>query len=63
MRQFAVKIIALQWIFAFVLFGVFLVASLHASSTKYTGRDSLFRRIAHPEATDRERQPLLNEDA
>jgi hypothetical protein len=63
LRQFAVKIIALQWIFAFVIFGLFLVTSLYISSTKYYGRDSLFRRIAHPEASDRERQPLLNEEA
>ncbi|KAJ5143011.1 uncharacterized protein N7515_001798 [Penicillium bovifimosum] len=61
LRQVAVKIIALQWIFAFVVFGVFLVVSVYISSTKATGRDSLFRRVAHPESTDREREPLLNE--
>lgn len=60
LRQFAIKIIGLQWIFAFVVFGVFLVVSLYISATKSTGRDSLFRRVAHPE-TDREREPLLNE--
>lgn len=37
--------------------------SLSVSGASYTGRDSLFRRVAHPESTDRERQPLLNEDA
>ncbi|KAJ5580065.1 uncharacterized protein N7459_006050 [Penicillium hispanicum] len=61
LRQFALKVIALQWIFAFVIFAVFLVVSIYISTTKYTGRDSLFRRVAHPEASDRERQPLLNE--
>ncbi|CAG8041568.1 unnamed protein product [Penicillium olsonii] len=60
LRQFAIKIIGLQWIFAFVVFGVFLVVSLYISATKSTGRDSLFRRVAHPES-DREREPLLNE--
>jgi len=60
-RQFSVKIIALQWIFAFVIFGIFTVISLYISSTKYYGRDSLFRRVAQPE-TDRERQPLLNDE-
>ncbi|KAJ5935594.1 hypothetical protein N7466_005141 [Penicillium verhagenii] len=60
-QQFSIKIIALQWIFAFVVFAVFLVTSLYISTTKYTGRDSLFRRVAHPESSDRERQPLLNE--
>jgi hypothetical protein len=60
-QQVSIKIIALQWIFAFVVFGVFLSVSLYISTTKYTGRDSLFRRIAHPESADREREPLLNE--
>ncbi|KAJ5631603.1 uncharacterized protein N7484_011703 [Penicillium longicatenatum] len=60
-QQFSIKIIALQWIFAFVVFAVFTVVSLYISTTKYTGRDSLFRRVAHPESSDRERQPLLNE--
>ncbi|KAJ5734287.1 hypothetical protein N7493_003073 [Penicillium malachiteum] len=62
-QQFSIKIIALQWIFAFTIFGVFLFVSLYISTTKYAGRDSLFRRVAHPESTDRERQPLLNEEA
>lgn len=61
LRQFAIKIIGLQWIFAFVVFGVFLVVSLYISATTYTGRDSLFRRVAQPESSDREREPLLNE--
>lgn len=63
LRQIAIKIIALQWIFAFVVFAVFLVTSIYISTTKYYGRDSLFRSVAHPDATDRERQPLLNEEA
>jgi hypothetical protein len=40
---------------------MFLAVSLYISTTKYTGRDSLFRRVAHPESADREREPLLNE--
>lgn len=62
-KQIGIKIIALQWIFAFVIFAIFLLVSLYISTTKYSGRDSLFRRVAAPEAGDRERQPLLNEDA
>ncbi|KAJ5108853.1 hypothetical protein N7456_005528 [Penicillium angulare] len=62
-QQIAIKVIAFQWIFAFVVFAVFLVTSLYISTTKYSGRDSLFRRVAHPESGDRERQPLLNESA
>ena len=61
LRQFAIKVIALQWIFAFVIFAVFLVVSIYVSNTKYYGRDSLFRRIAHPEANDSEREPLLDD--
>jgi len=61
LRQVAIKIIALQWIFSFTIFAVFLSVSLYLSTTKYTGRDSLFRRVAHPESSDRERAPLLNE--
>ena len=61
LKQFAIKVISLQWIFAFVIFGIFIIESLYISSTRYYGRDSLFRRIAHPESTDRERQPLLND--
>ena len=61
LRQFALKVIALQWIFAFTIFAVFFVVSIYISSTKYYGRDSLFRRVAHPEASDRERQPLLHD--
>lgn len=61
LKQFAIKIIALQWIFAFTIFAVFFVGSLYISTTKYVNRDVLFRRIVEPEATDRERQPLLNE--
>ncbi|OJJ46390.1 hypothetical protein ASPZODRAFT_166663 [Penicilliopsis zonata CBS 506.65] len=62
-KQIAIKVIALQWIFAFAIFAAFLVLSLYISSTKYYHRDSLLRRIAEPESTDRERQPLLNEAA
>ena len=61
--QFTRQIVALQWIFAFVIFAIFLLVSLYISTTKYSGRDSLFRRVAAPEAGYRERQPLLNEDA
>ena len=61
-KQLAIKVIALQWIFAFVIFAIFLVETLYLTGTKYYGRDSLFRRVAHPEV-DREREPLLNENA
>lgn len=63
-KQFDIKIISLQWIFAFVIFALFVVGTFYTSTTRYYGRDSLFRRIVEPEATvDRERQPLLDEHA
>ncbi|KAB8245870.1 hypothetical protein F9C07_13396 [Aspergillus flavus] len=63
LKQIAVKTIALQWIFAFVIFAVFLAESLYITGTKYTGRDVLLRRLTHPETADREREPLLNEQS
>lgn len=61
-KQFDVKIIALQWIFAFVIFAVFLVGSIYVSSTTYAGRNLWLRRVVEPESsTDREREPLLND--
>jgi hypothetical protein len=61
LKQFNIKTFALQWIFAFVIFGVFLVSSLHAHTTKCYNRDFFFRRITEPEPADRERQPLLSD--
>lgn len=59
-QQVAIKVFALQWIFAFVIFGVFLAGSIYVSTVVYSGRDIFFKRVAHPESTDREREPLLN---
>jgi hypothetical protein len=63
LKQVKIKAFALQWIFAFVIFGVFLVSSLYAHMTKYHNRDFFFRRlrVTEPEAADRERQPLLSD--
>jgi hypothetical protein len=35
LRQIAIKIIALQWIFAFVVFGMFLAVSLYHGSGSF----------------------------
>lgn len=59
-EQFAIKIIGLQWIFAFVIFAVLLVGSLYVSSAVYSNRTLLLVRIVEPESSDREREPLLN---
>ncbi|PGG96974.1 hypothetical protein AJ79_09381 [Helicocarpus griseus UAMH5409] len=62
-KQFSLKIISLQWIFAFVIFGIFLVTSLSSSVATYHNKDFFFRSRAEPtESTDRERQPLLSEE-
>ncbi|OKL62544.1 hypothetical protein UA08_02737 [Talaromyces atroroseus] len=61
-KQFDIKIIALQWIFAFVIFAVFFVGSLYVSSTAYAGRNLWLQRVVSPESsTEREREPLLDE--
>ncbi|PYH97440.1 DUF1774-domain-containing protein [Aspergillus ellipticus CBS 707.79] len=60
-KQFGVKIISLQWIFAIVIFAVFFAESLYISLTKYSGRNVMFRRAGQPPAADREREPLLND--
>jgi Fungal protein of unknown function (DUF1774) len=56
-EQFEIKIISLQWIFAFVIFAVFLFDSLYVSTLVWTQRDIFFRIVS--EETDREREPLL----
>ncbi|KAL4932309.1 DUF1774 domain-containing protein [Aspergillus undulatus] len=51
----------LQWIFAWVIFGAFLLVSLYLTSVKYSGRNVFFRSPAEPESTDAERAPLLDD--
>jgi hypothetical protein len=60
LKQYAIKIIPLQWIFAFVIFALFLVDSLYVSIIVYTKRDIFWKKIAAPESTVEEREPLLN---
>jgi len=57
-EQFELKIISLQWIFAFVIFAIFLFESLYVSSVVYWERDIFWRIISH-DSSDREREPLL----
>ncbi|KAL4902822.1 hypothetical protein BDW74DRAFT_157667 [Aspergillus multicolor] len=51
----------LQWIFAWVIFGVFLLDSLYITSAKYSGRDVFFRAPRDADSSDAERAPLLND--
>ncbi|KAK2760324.1 hypothetical protein FQN54_002392 [Arachnomyces sp. PD_36] len=60
-EQFLIKIVALQWIFGFVIFGVLFAGSAWVSTGRYYGRDLFFRSEAPAESSDPERQPLLDE--
>jgi uncharacterized protein DUF1774 len=57
-KQFEIKVISLQWIFAFVIFAVFFLGSLYVSTVVYSERDIFFVKIVTLEE-DREREPLL----
>ncbi|KAG6007078.1 hypothetical protein E4U54_000062 [Claviceps lovelessii] len=55
--QFERQIIALQWIFAFVIMSVLFLATVVIAVPAWTGRDPLWRRSEA--RTDAERDPLL----
>jgi hypothetical protein len=57
--QFTRQIIALQWIFAFVIMGVLFIMTLVVAVPAWTGKDVQWRR-APPQ--DAERAPLLNDN-
>jgi len=57
-KQFEIKVISLQWIFAFAIFAVFFLGSLYVSTVVYSERDIFFVKIVTLEE-DREREPLL----
>lgn len=57
-HQFLAKVIALQWIFAFVIMAVLFVTSLAIALPTWAGRDLRLRRV---DGGDAERAPLLNE--
>ncbi|KAL4877309.1 hypothetical protein BJY04DRAFT_198591 [Aspergillus karnatakaensis] len=52
-----------QYIFAWIIFGIFFVKSLYITATKYSGRTVFFQRSTEPESSDAERAPLLNDSA
>lgn len=60
LKQLSLKIISLQWIFAFIIFGLLLVSSVNSSTTRYYNRSFFYRSRAEPEIPDREREPLLS---
>lgn len=59
--QFLTKVIALQWIFAFVIMGVLFLCTLVIAVPGIFGRDIAFRR-GTVVADDRERAPLLDDN-
>lgn len=57
--QFLRQVIALQWIFAFVIMSVLFVATVVVAVPAWTGRDFSWKRAA---TGDEERAPLLNDE-
>lgn len=62
MHQFFIKIVALQWIFAFVIMGVLFVATILIGLPGAFSKDFSLRREGAVVEADRERQPLLNDE-
>jgi hypothetical protein len=56
--QFLRQIIALQWIFAFVIMAVLFVATVTVAVPAWTGKEIKWKRATE---SDAERAPLLNE--
>jgi hypothetical protein len=59
-EQFFIKIIALQWIFAFVIMGVLFLATLVVAVPGIFGRGVTLRE-AQVVPADQERAPLLDD--
>lgn len=57
--QFLRQVIALQWIFAFVIMAVLFVETVAIAVPAWTGKDFSWKRAAN---VDEERAPLLNEN-
>jgi hypothetical protein len=60
-QQFLIKIIALQWIFAFVIMGVLFVATLAIAVPGIFGEQIRLRSVEEAAPTDQERAPLLDD--
>lgn len=61
-HQFFIKIVALQWIFAFVIMGVLFAFTLALAIPPYFGKELTFNGNGVVDE-DREREPLLNDEA
>ncbi|KAI9800883.1 MAG: hypothetical protein M1825_003666 [Sarcosagium campestre] len=61
-HQFFLKVIALQWIFAFTIMAALFVLSLGVAYPAATGKSWSFRRSTGVVEEDRERAPLLDDN-
>jgi hypothetical protein len=59
--QFFTKVIAFQWIFAFVIMGVLFIATLGIAIPGIFGKEFSFRREQNVVSADQERAPLLDD--
>jgi hypothetical protein len=60
-KQFFIKIIAFQWIFAFVIMGVLFLATLVIAVPGIFGKEISSRRGGQAAPADQERAPLLDD--
>ena len=60
LAQLAIKVIAFQWIFAFVIMGVLLLASAVVAGLGVLGIDRSVRHVRAAVSEDGERKTLLN---
>lgn len=60
--QLATKVVALQWIFAFIIAGILFVLSIAVAAPKLFGADRGTRQEGAIVSQDRERAPLLDDN-
>ena len=60
--QFLTHAVAFQWIFAFVIMGVLLIATLVIGVPGILGKEFSFRREGAVVPADQERAPLLDDN-
>jgi hypothetical protein len=62
-QQYAIKVVALQWIFAFVITALLLITTLaFFAPPLLCGKELIFVRMEDEHDDDLERRPLLDDD-
>ena len=61
-HQLGIKVVALQWIFAFIIMSLLFAATLAVAIPGFFGKELTFRRDGDVQVEDRERQPLLDDE-